>query len=117
MTRALKDAIVLAAAESQHAKDNGGGLVGYLIYIADTRPDVFARLLGRLLVVQEKEKERAKSLVKPATYGAAAAAEFQAALVAQGIAVPKVDEGTQPSNVIDGPFKRQDVDDTDDDVA
>src|SRR5258705_13360823 len=105
MTRVLKDAIVLAAAESQHAKDNGGGLVGYLIYIADTRPDVFARLLGRLLVVQEKE--RAKSLVKPATYGAAAAAEFQAALVAQGIAVPKVDEGTQPSNVIDGPFKRQ----------
>ena len=33
MTRVLKDAIVLAAAESQHAKDNGGGLVGYLTYL------------------------------------------------------------------------------------
>ena len=41
MTRVLKEAIVLAAAESQHAKDNGGGLVGYLIHLADERLDLF----------------------------------------------------------------------------
>jgi hypothetical protein len=32
MTRVLKAAILLATAKSQHAKDNGGGLGGYLIY-------------------------------------------------------------------------------------
>src|SRR6476659_1239300 len=120
MTRVLKDAIVLAAAESQHAKDNGGGLVGYLTYIADTRPDIFARLLAKLLPLQEKERAQAArepdKRVKPAAYRTAAA-EFRAALIAQGIAVHQVDEGTQSSNVIDGPFKRQDADDTDDDVA
>jgi hypothetical protein len=58
-TRALQDAIVLAAAESQHAKDNGGGLDGYLTHLALTRPDIFARLLAKLLPLQEKE--RAKS--------------------------------------------------------
>ena len=120
MTRVLKDAIVLAAAESQHAKDNGGGLVGYLTYIADTRPDIFARLLAKLLPLQEKERAQAArepdKRVKPAVYRTAAA-EFRAALIAQGIPVHQVDEGTQSSNVIDGPFKRQDADDTDDDVA
>ena len=99
MTRVLKDAIVLAAAESRHAKDNGGGLVGYLTYVADTRPDIFARLLAKLLPLQEKERARTP--------------------IAHGVPVRKVDRtmGTQSSNVIDGPFKRQGVDDTDDDVA
>jgi hypothetical protein len=104
MTRVLKNAILLAAEESQHAKNNGGGLVGYLIHIADTRPDIFARLLGRVMMLQEKE--RAKGPVKPATHGAAAAAEFDARLSAKGIGFPKVDKGTQSSNVIDGPFKK-----------
>ena len=45
-------------------------------------------------------------------YGAAAAAEFEARLMAQGIRFPKANEGTQSSNVIDGPFKRQDPDET-----
>jgi hypothetical protein len=29
MTAVLKEAILLATEESQHAKDNGGGLIGY----------------------------------------------------------------------------------------
>ena len=49
MTRELKDAILFAAAESQHAKDNGGGFVGYLTYIANEHPELMARLLRRLL--------------------------------------------------------------------
>jgi hypothetical protein len=121
MTRVLKDAIVLAAAESQHAKDNGGGLVGYLTYIADTRPDIFARLLAKLLPLQEKERARTAKQpdkpVGPAAYRAAA--KVRAAPIVRGVPVRKVDRtmGTQSSNVIDGPFKRQDADDTDDDVA
>ena len=111
MTRVLKDAILLAAEESEHAKNNGGGLVGYLIHIADTRPDIFARLLGRVMMLQEKKR------AKPAMYGPAAAAEFEARLIAQGIRFPRANEGTQSSNVIDGPFRRQDPDETDDDDA
>ena len=111
MTRVLKDAILLAAEESEHAKNNGDGLVGYLIHIADTRPDIFARLLGRVMMLQEKKR------AKPAMYGPAAAAEFEARLIAQGIRFPSANEGTQSSNVIDGPFRRQDPDETDDDDA
>ena len=77
MTRALKDAIVLAAAKSQHAKDNGGGLGGYLTYLANEWPELFARLLAKLIPLQEKEraqtaKEPGKP-VKPAAYRTAAA--------------------------------------------
>jgi hypothetical protein len=118
MTRALKDAIVRGAAESKHAKDNGGGLVGYAIYLANERPDLFVRLLAKLLPLQEKERaQAAKESMKPAAYRTAA--KVHAAPIARGVAVRKVDRtiGTQSSNVIDGPFKRQDVDDTDDDVA
>jgi hypothetical protein len=39
-----------------------------------------------------------------------------APLMAQDIPVHQVDDGTQSSNVIDGPFKRHDVD-RDDDVT
>ena len=119
MTRVLKDAILLAAAESKHAKDNGGGLVGYLTYVADTRPEIFVRLLAKLIPLQEQERaQTAKGPgkpIKPAAYRTAA--EVRAVLIAQGIPVHQVDEGTQSSNVIDGPFKRQHVDDTNDDVA
>ena len=102
MTRVLKEAIVLAAEESQHAKDNGGGLVGYLIYIADERPDLFVRLLVRLL---PRQTEPDKTL-EPAAYRTAA--EVRAAPIARGIRVRKADmtRGTQSSNVIDGPFKK-----------
>jgi hypothetical protein len=121
MTRVLKDAILRAAAESRHAKDNGGGLVGYFIYLANERPDLFVRLLAKLLPLQEKERAQTANQpgkpVKPGAYRRTAAAEFRAARIAQGIRVHQVDEGTQSSNVIDGPFKRQDRDDTDDDVA
>jgi hypothetical protein len=119
MTRVLKDAILLAAAESQHSK--GGGLAGYLTYIADERPDLFVRLLAKLLPLQEKERAQTARepdrRVRPAAYRTAE--EVHAAPIARGISVPKVDRtmGTQSSNVIDGPFKRQVVDDTDDDVA
>jgi hypothetical protein len=98
MTRALKDAILHAAAESKHAKANGGGLEGYLIHVANERPDLFVRLLAKLLVLQEKERARTEN-------------RFRAAPIAQHI-LHQVDEGTQSSkgtqssNVIDGPFKK-----------
>jgi hypothetical protein len=104
MTRALKDAILHAAAESKHAKANGGGLAGYLKYIADNNKELFVPLLAKLLLLQEKERARTAN-------------RFRAAPIAQGIPVHQVDEGTQSSNVIDGPFKRQDRGDTDDGVA
>jgi hypothetical protein len=96
MTRVLKDAILRAAAESRHAKDNGGGLEGYLIHLANERPDLFVRLLAKLPL---QEKERAQTVNR-----------FRAVPIVQGIPVHQVDEGTQSSNVIDGPFKRQVVD-------
>jgi hypothetical protein len=76
MTRVLKDAILRAAAESRHAKDNGGGLFGYLVHIA--------------------------------------VAEVRAALIAPGMPIWRVDQimDALTSNVIDGPFKRQVVDDS-----
>jgi hypothetical protein len=112
MTRALKDAILRAAAESKHSK--GGGLAGYLTNIADTRPDLFVRLLAKLLPLQEKERAQAAKPCKPVGSSAyRAAAEVRAAPIARGTPVRKVDKamGTQSSNVIDGPFKTRDVDD------
>ena len=49
MTRKLKEAMIVAAGESHHAKKYGGGLVGYLAHLADERPDLFVPLLMRLL--------------------------------------------------------------------
>jgi hypothetical protein len=95
MTRVLKDAILRAAAKSRHAKDNGGGVEGYLIHIANERPDLFVRLLAKVLLLQEKERGQTAN-------------QFRAAPIAQGIPVHQADEGTQSSNVINGPFKRQD---------
>ena len=115
MTRVLKDAILLAAEESKHS--NGGGLGGYLTYIADERPDLFVKLLAKLLPLQERELAKAAKKAEPVVYKSVA--EVRAALIARGMPVRKVDMimGTQLSNVIDGPFKRQSVDNTDDDVA
>ena len=54
MTRALKDAILGAAAKSKHAK--GGGLAGYLKSVADNEPELFVRLLAKAFLPQEKER-------------------------------------------------------------
>jgi hypothetical protein len=99
MTREVKEAILLAAAESQHAKDYGGGLAGYCTYLATEWPEIFARrLLARLLPRQKADKT-----VEPGEYRTAE--EARAAPIARGVRVRKVDKGTQSSNVIDGPFK------------
>ena len=114
MTRLLKDAILLAAEQSKHSK--GGGLAGYLTYIADNNKELFVRLLMRLLPLQEKElaqaaKERDKP-VKRVVYKSVA--EIRAELIARGLPVHKVDMlmDTQSPNVIDGPFKTRDIDDS-----
>ena len=51
-TRALKEAIVLAAEQSVHSETKD--LVGYVKYLADKKPEIFASLLGRLLVFRGK---------------------------------------------------------------
>jgi hypothetical protein len=61
-TRALKEAIILAAEKSKHSK--AGGLVGYLKYLADEKPEVFAPMLGRLLPLQARVKNEGVSPVK-----------------------------------------------------
>jgi hypothetical protein len=52
VTRELKEAIILAAENSVHSKTKD--FVGYLKFLADKRPEVFASLLGRLLPLQGK---------------------------------------------------------------
>lgn len=52
VTRQLKEAIILAAENSVHSKTHD--LVGYVKYLADNRPELFASLLGRLLPLQGK---------------------------------------------------------------
>ncbi|WP_369719729.1 hypothetical protein AB8Z38_20930 [Bradyrhizobium sp. LLZ17] len=52
MTREIKQAIILAAEKSKHS--NGKGLVGYLTFLADKRPETFTTLLGRLIPLQAK---------------------------------------------------------------
>ena len=115
MTRVLKDAILLAAAESQHSKANGGGLVGYFTYIADNKPELFVRLLIRVMLLQEKElAQAAKKQDKPrkrVVYETVE--EARAKLIARGIPVRTIDMMRAPSpNVINGPFKTRDVDDS-----
>ena len=53
-TRMLREAIILAAENSKHSK--GDGLVGYLRFLANEKPEVFAQLLGKLLPLQVKAK-------------------------------------------------------------
>src|SRR6266436_2914510 len=53
-TRALKEAIILAAEKSKHSKAHD--LEGYLLYLADEKPELFVPLLGRLLPLQVRAK-------------------------------------------------------------
>ena len=114
MTAVLKEAILLAAEQSKHSKD--GSLAGYLTYLADNKPKLFVPLLARLLPLQEKElAQAAKKQDKPrerVVYKSVA--EMRAALIARGLPVDKVDMllETQSPNVIHGPFKTRDVDDS-----
>jgi hypothetical protein len=114
MTAVLKEAILLAAEQSKHSKD--GSLAGYLTYLADNKPELFVPLLARLLPLQEKElAQAAKKQDKPrrrVVYRSVA--EIRAALIARGLPVHKVDMlmDTQSPNVIHGPFKTRDVDDS-----
>jgi len=49
-------------------KDNGGGLVGYLTYLVNERPELFTKLLARLLP-RQKQPDRT---LEPAAYRTAA---------------------------------------------
>src|SRR5258706_5156056 len=53
-TRALKEAIILAAEKSKHSKAHD--LEGYLLYLADEKPELFVPLLGKLLPLQVRAK-------------------------------------------------------------
>ena len=83
MTRKLKEAMIVAAGESHHAKKYGGGLVGYLAHLADERPDLFCRLLARLLPRQQQPDQT----LEPAANRTAA--EVRAAPIARGTRVRK----------------------------
>ena len=53
-TRVLKEAIILAAEKSKHSKAHD--LEGYLLYLADEKPELFVPLLGKLLPLQVRAK-------------------------------------------------------------
>ena len=53
-TRALKEALIFAAEKSKHSKTHD--LEGYLMYLADEKPELFVPLLGKLLPLQVKAK-------------------------------------------------------------
>ena len=65
MTRVLKDALVRAAAESRHAKANGGGLEGYLVHLANNHKELFVPLLAKALLLQEKERGQTANQFRP----------------------------------------------------
>jgi hypothetical protein len=52
ITKALKDAIILAAEEAGYDGQGQDGLVGYLKHVADTDVKAFCGLLGRVLPMQ-----------------------------------------------------------------
>jgi hypothetical protein len=52
ITKALKDAIILAAQEAGYDGKGKDGLVGYLKHVADTDVKAFCGLLGRVLPLQ-----------------------------------------------------------------
>ena len=60
MTRKLKEAMIVAAGESHHAKKYGDGLVGYLAHLADERPDLFVPLqtIGTLRLPEQRTGDR-----------------------------------------------------------
>jgi hypothetical protein len=51
-TRLMKRALILAAEQSDHSDD--GTLVGYVRWIANTRPDLFCSMLGRMVPMEAK---------------------------------------------------------------
>jgi hypothetical protein len=114
MTVVLKEAILLAAEQSKHSKD--GSLAGYLTHLADNKPELFVPLLARVMLLQEKELDKtAKQRGRPVERVVyRSVEEVRAALIAAGLPVHKVDMllETQSPNVIHGPFKTRDVDDS-----
>jgi hypothetical protein len=52
ITKALKDAIILAAEEAGYDGQGKDGLTGYLRHVADTDVKAFCGLLGRVLPLQ-----------------------------------------------------------------
>src|SRR5215210_3596249 len=60
-TRALKEAIILAAEKSKHSKAHD--LEGYLLYLADEKPELFVPLLGKLLPLQVRAKNEDRAPV------------------------------------------------------
>jgi hypothetical protein len=53
-TRVLQEAIILAAEKSKHSKAHD--LEGYLLYLADDKPELFVPLLAKLLPLQVRAK-------------------------------------------------------------
>lgn len=52
ITKALKDAIILAAEEAGYDGEGKDGLTGYLRHVAETDVKAFCGLLGRVLPMQ-----------------------------------------------------------------
>jgi len=80
MTVALKEAILLALAQSKHPK--GKGAVGYFRHLAENRPEVFARFLLKLMLQEKEPATTEKEPAKPVAYESDA--EVRAALIARG---------------------------------
>jgi hypothetical protein len=114
MTAVLKEAILLAAEQSKHSKD--GSLAGYLTHLADNNKELFVPLLARVMLLQEKELDKtAKQRGRPVERVVyKTVEEARAALIARGVPVHQVDMlmETQSPNVIHGPFKTREVDDS-----
>jgi hypothetical protein len=80
----MKEAIILAAEQSKHSKT--GDLVGYLLFLADDHPELFAPFLGRLLPLQVNAKTERSVKVTYRTVE-----EVRAALIARGLAPERAD--------------------------
>ncbi|HEY5378049.1 MAG TPA: hypothetical protein VIJ78_00755 [Pseudolabrys sp.] len=59
MSNTMAEALFLAAAANGSDGAGKDGMTGYLMMIALTQPRTMGALLGRLLIVQEKENRRA----------------------------------------------------------
>jgi hypothetical protein len=59
MTLELREAFLLAVANNPLAEKYGGGLVGYFRYMAIKQPALTMRLLGKLMLMEEKERAKA----------------------------------------------------------
>lgn len=63
ITKALKDAIILAAEEAGYDGKGKDGLVGYLKHVADTDVKAFCGLLGRVLPLQLSAEDAGQMVV------------------------------------------------------